>query len=203
MRLGLFGGTFDPVHLGHLLLAERCREECELDEVWFVPAHRPPHKSNATITEGVARCEMLEFATAGCPQFHVSQIELKREPPSYTVDTLAQLHADDPSRELFFLIGADSLNDLPTWREPERIAELATIVAVNRGEQQLRQAETLCSHLGEAIAKRVRLVTMPACDISSSNIRSRVAARKSVRFMIPRAVEVYIANKGLYRQVDR
>ena len=112
MRLGVYGGSFDPIHWGHLLLAEQCREQCELDAVWFVPAGIPPHKQSSEITPGKARAEMVEFAIAGCPGMSVSDLELKRAGKSYTVDTLEALHAEDPSRELYFLIGADSLHDL-------------------------------------------------------------------------------------------
>jgi len=133
MRLGLFGGTFDPVHFGHLLLAEQCREQCELDEIWFLPAGAPPHKQNALISDGRIRAAMLELAIAGHRAFAVNRMELDRAGTTFTVETLQHLHEENPSRELFFIVGADSLTDLPTWREPQQIARLATIVAVNRG----------------------------------------------------------------------
>src|SRR4051794_34655399 len=137
MRLGIFGGTFDPIHLGHLVLAEQCREQCQLDEVWFVPAAQPPHKLSAAITPAKPRCDMIEFAIAGNSAFRLCHIELNRDGPSFTVTTLEQLHTEGPTRELFLLIGADSLRDLSHWREPARIMELATIVAVNRGDGPL------------------------------------------------------------------
>ncbi|MGD9853773.1 MAG: nicotinate-nucleotide adenylyltransferase, partial [Planctomycetaceae bacterium] len=173
MRLGIYGGTFDPVHYGHLLLAEQCREQCALDEIWFVPAREPPHKQAETITPQSARLDMLEFALAGIPEFRISRIELDREGPGYTVDTLRQLHEDAPSRELFLLIGADSLRDFPSWREPQRILELATVVAVNRGafaEEELRRT---ASALGPGAADRIQLVEMPGVEISASDIRRR------------------------------
>jgi len=198
MRLGLYGGTFDPVHQGHLLLAEQCREQCRLDNVWLLPARIPPHKLNADISPGKFRSEMLEFATAGYPEFSVNTMELDREGPSYTVDTLQQLTDEDSTRELFFLIGADSLKDLPTWREPQRIAELATIVAVNRGDKPLPDLKELSNQLGSETVQRIQIVTMPGIDVSSTDIRNRVAAGKSIRFMVPRSVEVYIKEHGLY-----
>lgn len=118
MRLGIFGGTFDPIHYGHLLLAEFCREACRLDRVWFVPAATPPHKSPREITPAGQRLEMLELAVGGNEFFAVSRMEVDRGGVSYTVDTLAELKAADPQRELFFLLGGDSLKDLPQWREP-------------------------------------------------------------------------------------
>jgi nicotinate-nucleotide adenylyltransferase len=200
MRLGLFGGTFDPVHLGHLLMAEQCREQCALDQLWFVPAAVPPHKQGREITPGKARAEMLEVAIAGCRDFAVSRMELDRGGTTFTVDTLQHLHDEDPSCELFFLLGADSLADLPTWREPARIAQLATIVAVNRGDRPLPESATLKTMLGEEIALRVQLVTMPGIDLSASDTRRRVREGRSIRFMVPRAVEVYIHEHQLYRE---
>ncbi|MEX0717813.1 MAG: nicotinate-nucleotide adenylyltransferase [Planctomycetaceae bacterium] len=200
MRIGLFGGTFDPVHYGHLLLAEQCREQCELDEVWFLPSGNPPHKRGEGISPGKARAEMLEFAVAGLPEFRVDRMELERAGTTFTVDTLEELHRQDASRALFFLIGADSLADLPTWREPRRVAELATIVAVNRGDRPLPDPAALAATLGESLASRIRFVTMPGIDLSSTDIRRRVRAGESIRFMMPRAVEAYIREHGLYRE---
>lgn len=199
MRLGIYGGTFDPVHYGHLLLAEQCREQCRLDEVWFVPANVAPHKTGAGTTSGKARAEMLEFAVAGCPRLRVSRMELERPGPSYTVDTLQTLHDDDPRRELFFLIGADSLTDLPTWREPQRIARLAIIVAVNRGDRPLPDMASLEARLGQEAMARVRFVQMPGVDLSATDIRRRVREGRGIRYMVPRAVEVYIQEHRLYQ----
>lgn len=198
MRLGLLGGTFDPVHLGHLLMAEQCREECRLDQVWLLPAGLPPHKTDNTISTGKQRAEMLEFATAGNPALIVNRMELSREGKSYTVDTLKQLRNERPEDEFFFIIGGDSLSDLPDWREPERIAEYATIVAVNRGDRPLPTEQDLIAKLGEKIARRIQLVTMPGIDLSSTDIRRRVREQRSIRYMVPRAVEAYIAENGLY-----
>lgn len=199
MRLGLLGGTFDPVHWGHLLMAEQCREQCRLDQVWLLPAGLPPHKTDNAISTGKQRAEMLEFAIAGHPDLRVNRMELSREGKSYTVDTLEQLHGERPEDELFFIIGADSLNDLPEWREPERIIEYATVVAVNRGDRPLPSRDELTRQLGEQIASRVELVTMPGIDLSATDIRHRVQEGRSIRFMVPRSVEAYIAENQLYR----
>src|SRR4029077_3920571 len=120
MRLGLLGGSFDPVHYGHLILAESCREQCRLDAVWFVPAAIPPHKQNNKLSAPANRIEMLKLAIGGHEAFSVYTGEIDRGGVSYTVDTLQQLHDQEPQCELFFLMGADSLADLPTWRQPER-----------------------------------------------------------------------------------
>ena len=194
MRFGIYGGTFDPVHYGHLLAAEQCREQCRLDQVWFIPAASPPHKQDLTITAGERRAEMLELAVAGMPQFAVNRTELKRQGPSYTVDTLAELRDEDPDRELFLLIGADSVDEFPTWREPRRIADLATLVVINRG----RTAPDL-TRLSECCASREPIVVqMPGIDLSATDIRQRVRSAQSIRFMTPRAVEVYIHEHRLY-----
>ncbi len=198
MRLGLFGGTFDPVHYGHLLLAEQCREQCRLDEVWFIPTGNPPHKQTEGISPGETRAEMLELATAGVPHFVVSRMELAREGKTFTVDTLTELHTEDPNRELFFLIGADSLTDLPTWREPARIVELARIVAVNRGDRPQPDLGRLTDQFGRSVTAGIEIVTMPGIDLSATDVRSRVRQGKSIRFMTPRAVEAYIAANKLY-----
>ncbi len=199
MRLGIFGGTFDPIHWGHLVMAEQCREQCRLDQVWFLPAGLPPHKTGSAISSGKQRAEMLEFAIAGHADFVINRMEFSREGKSYTVDTLSELHAERSDDELFFLIGGDSLHDLPTWREPERIVELATVVAVNRGDRPLPTEMELAERLGSPMASRVKLVSMPGIDLSSTDIRRRVHDGKSIRFMVPRAVEAYIAEQKLYR----
>ena len=198
MRLGVFGGTFDPVHLGHLILAVQCREQCELDEVWFIPTSNPPHKNSAELSDGKYRAEMLELATAGYPQFVVSRIELERHGTTFTLDTLQQLHNEDSSRELFLLIGADSLADLPTWREPARIGQLSSIVVVNRGDRPLPDLASLESRLSAKMVAQIQNVTMPGIDISATDIRTRIQAGKSIRFLVPRSVEAYITEHKLY-----
>ena len=196
--MGIFGGTFDPVHCGHLILAEQCREQCRLDQILFVPAGQPPHKRSVEISPGPARAEMIEFATAGCPEFKVDRMEINRSGPSYTVDTLKALQSEDAERQLFLIIGADSLRDLPDWRAPDQIAELATILAVNRGDRPLPDSRQLAELLGKRIAARVSLATMPGIDISATDIRRRVRSGHSIRFLTPRAVEAYISEHKLY-----
>lgn len=200
MRLGIYGGSFDPVHLGHLLLAETCRETCDLDRVLFLPCGQSPHKPNGAVASGNQRAEMLEFAVAGDPRFGVCRIELERSGPSFTVETLRQLRVEQPDSELFFLMGADSLSDLPLWREPHAILELASIVAVNRGQRPPPDLATLEARLGSTVRERVRLVTMPAIELSATEIRERARTGRSLRFRVPRAVEEYIRQHGLYRE---
>jgi len=201
MRLGIFGGTFDPVHWGHLLLAESCREAAELDEVWFVPAATPPHKQRRTLTEAGKRIEMLELAIAGHPQFKVCRLEVARGGVSYTVETLRQIRASMPEAELFLLLGADSLEELHTWREAETICELALPLVVRRPNHEPIIHETLLSRIGTARWEQIRrhMVDMPLIEFSSTEIRRRVAEGKSIRYRVPRAVEEYIHAHGLYK----
>lgn len=201
-RVGVFGGTFDPIHIGHLILAEACLESCKLDEVWFLPAARPPHKLDADITDGGLRRQMLELATAGEPAFQVKSFELDRQGTSYTVDTLAELVASHTGTEFYFLIGADSLVDLRSWREPLRILELANVVAVNRGDQPEPDLDRITEQLGDIARRRIQLVHMPAVELSANEIRQRVLVGKRIRFLVPRAVEAFILEHGLYCSED-
>ncbi|MBX3415379.1 MAG: nicotinate-nucleotide adenylyltransferase [Pirellulales bacterium] len=201
MRLGIYGGTFDPVHFGHLLLAEFCREACQLDEVWFVPAAVPPHKQGQSVSTAAQRLEMLALAIGGHESFRVCSHEIERGGVSYTVETLAAIQAEDPARELFFLLGADSLVDLPLWREPARICELATLVVVARTSTPEPDFGCLTGIASpERIAHfRRHLVPMPLIELSSSEIRRRIGAGRSIRFQTPRAVEKYIETATLYQ----
>jgi nicotinate-nucleotide adenylyltransferase len=197
MRLGLFGGTFDPVHMGHLILAEQCRELCRLDKLWFVVAGAPPHKPGDR-TPLAHRLEMVRIAIAGHPSFEVSELEAARPGPHYSVDTLAAVHRQRPDDDLFFLIGADSLADLPMWRDPAGIARLATIVVVNRPGIDRLDCSTL-PVFGPDTKPLVSL-TIPPIGIASSDLRRRLAEKKSIRYMVPRGVEAYIEAHGLFRQ---
>jgi nicotinate-nucleotide adenylyltransferase len=199
MRLGLYGGTFDPIHLGHLILAEQCREACELDRVWLIVAGSPPHKPGGRTAVG-HRLEMVRVAIAGHPAFAASDIEAKRPGPHYSVETLEAVRRDHPDDELFFLIGADSLADLPTWREPERIAQLATIVVVNRPSIDEVDPAGL-PDFGPA-SHPLSWVSIPPVGIASSDLRRRLAEGRSIRYMVPRGVEAYIEAHGLYRPAD-
>ncbi|MFO0887867.1 MAG: nicotinate-nucleotide adenylyltransferase [Isosphaeraceae bacterium] len=195
MRLGLFGGTFDPIHLGHLILAEQCRESCGLDSVWFIVAGIPPHKKGER-TPAAHRLEMARIAIAGHPAFEVCDIETTRPGPHYSIETLQAIHSDRPQDELYFLIGADSLEDLPTWRDPAGIARLATIVVVNRPGIAERPAGSLPG-FGPG-THPLASVTVPAIGIASKDIRRRLAERRSIRYLVPRGVEAYIEAQNLY-----
>jgi nicotinate-nucleotide adenylyltransferase len=207
MRLGIFGGTFDPVHYGHLILAECCREQLALDQVWFLPAAVPPHKQQRELTPGEARAEMIELAIAGHPAMALCRHEIDRGGVNYTVDTLEHFHKEHAAAELMFLMGADSLRDLPNWKEPARLCALATPVVVRRGGEpddpvaDERNAEGLARLLPpeRLDAIRAHRVEMPRIELSSSDLRRRVAAGQSIRYRTPRAVEKYIETHALYR----
>lgn len=201
MRIGIFGGTFNPVHYGHLLLAESCREQRGLDEVWFIPALVPPHKQDQQLVDAAERLEMLKLAAGGNEAFHVRDLELKRGGVSYTVDTLEAVHAERPESELYLLIGADTLADMPNWRNPRRVCELALPTAVCRpgsGELDYAPLAPLVEPSRLARLRELR-VEMPQIGISSRDLRARIAAGKSIRYQVPRAVEKFIETSGLYR----
>lgn len=201
MRLGVFGGSFNPVHYGHLLLAEFCREACGLELIWFIPAATAPHKEKQKHTTDTQRLEMLQLATAGNVHFEVSDMEIERGGVSYTVDTLQQIRDQRPDDELFFLMGGDSLDDFHLWREPARICELATPLVVDRHgatDVDVRKFEPFVSdeRLSEIRSHQVRF---PVVEISSTDVRQRAGSARSLRYRLPRSVEKYIENAKLYR----
>lgn len=200
MRLGIFGGTFDPIHYGHLLLAECCREQCELDRVWFVPAAIPPHKQARDVSSAEQRIEMLQLAVGGHAAFEVSRLEVDRGGLSYTAETLAAVAGQAPDAQLFFLMGADSLSELPTWREPARVCQLATVIVVRRPGSPPPDFDCLAELVpaDRLEAMRQAQVEMPLVDLRSSDLRAQVAAGRSIRYRTPRAVEEYIRSHGLY-----
>jgi nicotinate-nucleotide adenylyltransferase len=204
VRVGVFGGTFDPIHVGHLILAEQCREQANLDEVLFVPAARPPHKQNVTLTSFERRAEMIALAISGQPAFRLNEMEKDRPGPSYTVDTLRILTERQPPSELFLILGSDAVHDLPGWRDPSGILRLATLLINARPGWDLPPLDTLSQTLGcrEDAPVRAVVVHSPLVDISSRDIRQRLAAGKSIRYLVPRAVEAYIHDKKLWRVVS-
>jgi nicotinate-nucleotide adenylyltransferase len=200
MRIGVFGGAFDPVHYGHLILAEQCREQAGLDEVRFVPAARHPFKADSTVAPFERRVEMLNLAIAGHDALRVDEIEKDRPGLNYTADTLDELQRQNPGAELHFLLGSDTLPDLPKWRDPGRIVRRAALAVMERPGHRTMTADELRAALAWPPDEPLRLqrVEVPLIDLSSRDIRRRVASGRSIRYMLPRAVEVYISEKGLY-----
>lgn len=190
-RIGIFGGTFDPPHLGHLIVAQDALVALGLERVLFIPAAVPPHKIQREITPAALRLELLRAAVAGDPRFEVSDLELRRAGPSYTVDTLRELQERHPAASLYFLLGVDQFRELHGWREPEAISRLATLAVIGREGE-----------LGEgAVATRFphRMVAATRIDISATAVRARVAAGEPIRYLVPERVAAVIEREGLYR----
>jgi nicotinate-nucleotide adenylyltransferase len=200
MRLGVFGGTFDPVHAGHLLLADCCWRQARLDRVLFVPAARQPHKAHAPVAADGHRVEMLRLALRERPEFETSTVEIDRGGMSYTVDTLGDIQRREPAAELFFLMGADALADLPNWRRPEEICALAAPLVVRRAGSEPPDYDALATFLpAERVAEiRALEVEMPPTPISSSHIRRLIAEGGEWQSLVPPAAAEYIAETGLY-----
>jgi nicotinate-nucleotide adenylyltransferase len=194
--LGILGGTFDPPHLGHLVLAEAAREELGLAKVMFVPAGDPWRKAGLAVSSSEQRVEMVRLAINGNPGFELSMMEVKRRGPTYTADTLEALATERPEAELFFLLGEDALADLPNWKEPRRILEMATLAVARR--PKVEHAAGLPAPL--ATSGRLKWLEMPLLEISATRIRDRVRRGLSVRYLVPDAVDLYIRERGLYRE---
>ena len=195
-RVGIMGGTFDPIHNGHLIIAESVRDACALEKVFFIPAADPPHKP-ATI-EAVHRLRMTELAVMSNPHFEVLDIELKREGPSYSIDTLESLAAMYGERYAFhFIIGTDELNLLPTWHRVKKLTALCHFIVAKR---QGVEADThrIREMLGETAMTRFHFCDTLELEISSTDIRKRIRDGRSVRYILPEAVEHYIKREGLY-----
>jgi len=200
-KLGILGGTFNPVHLGHLVLAQDALERFGLDGVLFIPCARPPHKPAPALADGAHRLALLRLAVAGDPRFEVSALELERGGPSYTIETVRRLRAERPASRLFFILGADSLLELHQWRAIGELLALCEFVTMRRpgvpaarlGAARLRLPPPWPARL------RANLFTGHAVDISSTEIRRRLAERRSIRYLVPDAVGRYLAEQGLYR----
>jgi nicotinate-nucleotide adenylyltransferase len=187
--IGLFGGSFDPIHHGHLIVARCVLEELRLDELRFVVAREQPFKVGRHRAPAEARARMVELAIAGDPAFRLERIELEREGPSYTVDTLRALRAREPEAAFALLVGADAARELPQWREADTLHRLAELVLVARPGAALPR-----------LPWAVRSVTVPAIEISATEVRQRVRAGRPIRYWVPDGVAAYIASQGLYRE---
>ncbi len=202
---GVFGGTFDPIHVAHLAIAEAARDTCDLRRVLFIPAAEPPHKPGRQITAVGHRLAMVELALVGNAGFKVSRIEVDRPGPSYTVDTLEALRAVDVNDRLALILSAESFAELPTWREPERILELASLIVAPRDGYLAVDAAVVERNVSLAGAQAVFL-DGPRIRLSASEIRERAAAGRSLRYLVPDAVAAYISDHSLYqdsRRTDR
>ncbi|MCX7887679.1 MAG: nicotinate-nucleotide adenylyltransferase [Verrucomicrobiae bacterium] len=193
-RIGLLGGTFDPIHTGHLLMAQDAMETLKLDRVKFIPAAIPPHKSPDGIAPAWDRLRMVRLAVRGCDRFEVDPIEIRRGGPSYSVDTVLELKRRHPFARFFFIIGSDSLAELPQWREIRRLARLCVFAVVAR--------PGFATDVPEGLGLRVRFVKGHSCDIASRDIRARVATGRSIRWLVPEVVFRYIQRRKLYQRKE-
>jgi nicotinate-nucleotide adenylyltransferase len=188
-RLGILGGTFDPPHVGHLIVAQDAWQALGLERVLFVPAAVPPHKRERVAAPAELRLAMTRAAVGDDARFEVSELELRRPGPSYTVDTLRELRDGEPDAALFLLIGADQFRQFHRWREPESIARLAEVVVMSRAGEETAESA--------GIPHRTLAVTR--IDVSATDVRRRVAAGESIRYLVPPGVEAIIRERGLYR----
>ena len=198
VRLGILGGTFDPVHVGHLALAEQACEQLALERVLWVPSGDPWRKTDRTVTPAKHRAAMVRLAIEGYTSYELCPLEIERSGPSYSVETLAELRRIDPDRELFFLLGLDALEDLPNWCEPTRLIELATLAVAARGGRQLTVEEL--GRLVPGLGVRVVWLEMPHLDVSATELRKLAAEGAGLSDHTPAAVEAYIREHRLYRR---
>jgi len=199
LRLGILGGTFDPIHFGHLLAAEETRMALALERVLFAPVGDPPHKPGDFILPATHRLAMVRLAIADNPAFALTSVDIERPGPHYTVDTISRLREEwgTGADETFFIMGADSLAQLLTWRQPDRLIELCRLAVVRRPgyRADLAELEAALPHVGS----RLDWVEMPVLGIASSDLQRRVREGRSIRYQVPVAVAKYVAEHGLYR----
>ena len=199
---GIFGGTFDPIHIAHLAVAEAARDTFDLRRVLFIPAAQPPHKPGRDITAVEHRLAMVEAAVAANPAFEVSRLEVERAGPSYTVDTLAALREASPGERLALILSAESFAELPTWHEPRRILDLADLIVAPRDGYADADRDLGPSKFPDAPAA-IEFLDGPHIRLSASEIRHRAAEGRSVRYLVPDAVAAYIGDHGLYQDNRR
>ena len=193
MRIGVFGGTFDPPHLGHLVVASDACEALELGRVLWIPSAVPPHKLRTVRAPAEARLEMVRAAIQGDPRFEADDVELRRAGPSYTVDTLRELASRHPGDELVLLIGADNLREIPGWREPGEILRLARVAVLSRDG----------AGVPPDAAIPATAVAVTRVDVSATEVRRRAAAGETIRYLVPDAVRALVERRELYRELPR
>jgi len=199
-KIGVLGGTFDPIHLGHLIVAEDIRQKLGLGEVLFVPAGRPwlKLKEEKPISAAEHRLAVVRLAVASNPYFKVSTLELDRPGLSYSIDTVLELKAKlSAGAEIYFIVGPDALAELPRWKDPGRLVEICQVVGIGRPGYAQADLNILESSI-PGVSQRIMLMDVPQIDISATEIRRRVAQRLSIRYLVPEAVEKYIAEHRLY-----
>lgn len=194
----LMGGTFDPIHYGHLVVAEEVRQRFNLDKVIFMPTGRPPHKKGKVISEPHHRVNMTLLATASNPYFEVSTLEVERRGPSYTIDTVQDIKKAYGLEKVYFITGADAVLEILSWREVEKLLSITTFIAATRPGYDLHNLEDILNNLPKDIIKKILPLEVPALSISSSNIRTRVREGRSIKYLLPESVEAYMKKNRLY-----
>jgi len=198
VRIGIIGGTFDPIHVGHLVAAEEVRHCLRLEKVLFVPAGQPPHKKLQKVSPAIHRVKMVELSIASNPFFELSLVDVRRPGKSYTVETLEIIRREYPAdTELYFIIGMDSLAELTTWKDPARLIALAKLAVVNRPPYPKVDLMSLEAKL-PGVSRRVEMVEIPGIYIASSDLQERVATGRPIKYQVLEAVEAYIKEVGLY-----
>ncbi len=199
-RVAILGGTFDPIHLGHLAAAQGVLHLTDVEQVVFLPNRQPPHKEGLPVTPAEHRAEMVRLAIADNPRFAFSDLELRRPGPSYTIETVRALAAERPDWEAAFIVGLDSLLQIRTWREWETLLRSIDLFAVTRPGYDLAAAHRLLAELGPRLSARVRLLEIPGVAVASADLRRLAAAGYPLRYLVPDPVARYIAANGLYRR---
>lgn len=203
-KLGIMGGTFDPIHYGHLVTAEAVRSEFELDQVIFVPSGRPPHKNPTQVTPAQHRYLMTVLATLTNPHFDVSRVDIDRLGETYTVDTLTDLRREyGAGVQFYFITGADALAEIFSWKEPERLVHECVFVGATRPGFTLERLSPEVEDFMHQHAASFRFIEVPALAISSTDLRQRIARGRSIRYLAPDEVAFYIMKNGLYRECGR
>jgi nicotinate-nucleotide adenylyltransferase len=214
-RIGLLGGTFNPVHLGHLRAAEEIREILTLDKIYFIPAFIPPHKDSSDLASPDDRLKMLELATGGNPFFEISDIELKRKGPSYTIDTLTYFSSTFPDIESYFILGTDLFSEIETWKNYKKLFELSNFAVITRPGftedlslifplalkddfRYYKKEESMTLYLHKS-SKILAFVEIAGIEVSSTQIRDLLNKGKSIKYLVPEEVEAYILSKNLYK----
>jgi len=194
--IGIMGGTFDPIHYGHLIIADEARQQFGLEKVVFVPAGQPPHKKEYKVSSAEHRYAMTVIATASHPDFICSRIEMDRAGPSYSIDTIREVRNAYPGYQVYFITGADAIAEILTWHEHARLKSLCKFIAATRPGYDL---EELRHRLPADYVDQIVFLEVPGVYISSTELRERIATGRSIKFMVPEAVESYIAKNGLYK----
>jgi nicotinate-nucleotide adenylyltransferase len=198
-KIGIMGGTFDPIHIGHLIIAEESRVNFDLDKIIFVPTGEPPHKNLKNVTSAKDRYEMTLLSIMHNPYFYISDIEIKREGLTYTIDTIKYFKKRYPKSEIFFIIGADSLINIDKWKNSEELLRESKFIVAKRVGIEYSLLEERINEINDKYSKIVFSVTTPYIDISSTDIRKRVKNGENIKYYLPLDVEAYIKKNRLYR----